>query len=79
MDPFAAMAGGMPDNITGGHAGPSSAGEMGHTGDIGPQSLGDYYGRGSRTRQSDAAGLGTVELIALGALAVGALWVIRST
>ncbi|MFB9867917.1 hypothetical protein [Vreelandella sulfidaeris] len=54
--------------ITGGHAGPSSAADTGHTGDVGGMTVGDYYGSGSRVRKQE--GWNWQELAILGAVAL---------
>ncbi len=61
--------------ITGGHAGPSSAGDYGSTGGIGTMTVGDYYASGSRVRQSQGWAWG--ELAVLGAVALVGLVVWR--
>lgn len=66
----------IPDNlppITGGHAGPSHASDMGHTGEIGGMRVGDYYAAGSRRRQ----GWGSRELLVIGAVGLAGWWLWR--
>lgn len=52
--------------------GPSQAADYGGTGDVGTLTVGDYYARGSRVRQSE--GLGWLELGIIGAVGLGAVW-----
>lgn len=59
---------------SGGHAGPSNAGSYGDTGGMG-QTIGDYYGSGSRVRQS--SGWGWKEIAVVGVVAVAGLVVIE--
>lgn len=57
-----------PPSITGGAAGPSGARENGGTGNIGGQTVGDYYAAGSR-RTTDE-GWGWQELAVMGVVAL---------
>ena len=65
MIPTAALGGGS--SINGGDAGPSSASASGGADGWG-QSIGDYYGSGSRVRQS--SGWGWKELAVVGVVAI---------
>ncbi len=61
-------------SVTGGAAGPSSAADTGHTGDLGGMTVGDYYASGSRVRKSQGWAWKEVGVLGVVALVGWVVW-----